>query len=278
MGTANLNVFVSYSHADRGWLKVLDPHLKPLAWDGRLDLWDDRRIKAGRLWREEIRAALERADVAILLLSPNYFASDFIASNELPPLLEAAHHRGLQILGLHIAHSFFDGDHVLSSYQTVNRPSEPLDSLRKPKRDVVLVGLARQVREFAQRPKKPPERSEGMSQRRRPDSRADTSGSSDQTYFPYLEQFTPNLRSASSESHLRIFDYSYAPIGRYNWRYEVKSSEALLSDWFHEEHGALVELQDEWGGLLGKRFIYGRANMDLSMYGAIPTSRECTRS
>jgi hypothetical protein len=44
-----LNVFVSYSHDDDPkWLKWIQKHLTPLARDGKLDLWDDTRIKSGQ--------------------------------------------------------------------------------------------------------------------------------------------------------------------------------------------------------------------------------------
>ena len=103
-----LNVFVSYSHDDEPkWLERIQKHLTPLAGDGKLDLWDDTRIKSGQRWREEIKAALARADVAVLLIIVNFCASDFIDKNELPPLLEAESERGLVILGVHINYSDF---------------------------------------------------------------------------------------------------------------------------------------------------------------------------
>ena len=149
-GDNKLNVFVSYSRVDKRWLERVQVHLKPLARDGRLELWDDTRIKAGHRWREEIKHALARADVAVLLISADFYASDFIAKNELPPLLEAEKsERGLVILGVHINYSHFVNDDILSDYQTVNTPNRPIEDLSsRGEQEKVFRDLACRVREL----------------------------------------------------------------------------------------------------------------------------------
>ncbi len=145
-----LNVFVSYSHMDKAWLERVQVHLTPLARGGKLELWDDTLIRTGQRWRDEINAALARADVAVLLISADFYASDFIAKDELPPLLEAAQgDRGLIILGVHINYSDFENDEVLSEYQTVNTPDQPIEDLgSRGQEEKVFRDLARQIREL----------------------------------------------------------------------------------------------------------------------------------
>ncbi|MGH6895935.1 MAG: SUMF1/EgtB/PvdO family nonheme iron enzyme [Geminicoccaceae bacterium] len=159
MGSDKLNVFVSYSHRDKAWLERVRVHLKPLARDGKLDLWDDTQIKTGEAWREKIKAALTRADVAVLLISADFLASDFIAKNELPPLLEAAQSaRRMVILGVHINYSDFQNDENLSKYQTVNKPDQPIKVLGSSARqDKVFLDLARRIRELVPAQNRAPE-------------------------------------------------------------------------------------------------------------------------
>ena len=75
-------IFVSYSRKDKKWLERLQVHLKPLESDGVVDLWDDTEIKAGADWEAEIERALVEAKAAILLISADFLASDFIRKRD----------------------------------------------------------------------------------------------------------------------------------------------------------------------------------------------------
>jgi hypothetical protein len=55
-GQARRAVFVCYSHRDADWLERLRIHLKPLEPEFMLRMWDDRSIRAGMKWRDEIRS------------------------------------------------------------------------------------------------------------------------------------------------------------------------------------------------------------------------------
>lgn len=148
--TARNLVFVSYSHADAKWLERLRVHLKPLEREGALALWDDTRIKPGTRWRDEIRNALEHARVAVLLISADFLASDFISTNELPPLLRAAEERGTLILSVIIKPCRFEQTEGLSRFQAMNSPAKPLVSVRSARREELFWNLSRVIEEALQ--------------------------------------------------------------------------------------------------------------------------------
>jgi len=137
-------VFVSYSHRDKKWLERLQVHLKPLVRAGDIDLWDDTRIQPGTDWKAEIDRALVSARVAVLLVSADFLASDFVQDQELPVLLEAAEQRGTRILPVIVSHSLFTNS-PLGRFQAVNAPDKPLEQLSKAGRDKALSDLARAI-------------------------------------------------------------------------------------------------------------------------------------
>src|SRR5262249_11114323 len=100
-------IFISYSHKDRRWLERLQVHLAPLTRSRDITIWSDEQIEPGENWGAKIDEAISKADVAILLVSPDYLASQWLTSRELPTLLKAAKERGLRILWLPIGPSLY---------------------------------------------------------------------------------------------------------------------------------------------------------------------------
>lgn len=117
-------VFVSYSHDDTEWkdrfLKVASPLTRYVG----VKLWSDQQIRAGEKWRDEINKALDQAVVAVLLVSINSLASEFIATVELPYILLAANERKLKILWVRLTPCLFS--------QTPLRTIQAAAGMRKP--------------------------------------------------------------------------------------------------------------------------------------------------
>lgn len=151
-GLGRTGVFISYSHEDQRWLGELQVHLKPLKRDQDIDVWDDTRLQSGSKWRDEIRAAIDRARAAVLLITPHFMASDFIAKSELPSILLAAEAEGVTVLPVILRPSRFDRDERLNRFQTVGSPSRPLGDMAPGKRDVVFNKLAQTIEDLLRRP------------------------------------------------------------------------------------------------------------------------------
>ncbi|MBF0424587.1 MAG: toll/interleukin-1 receptor domain-containing protein [Magnetococcales bacterium] len=88
-----IEVFISYAHEDKNFRKALNNQLMPLKRVGLVSVWHDRMIAAGTEWESQIDAALERCQIVLLLVSPNFFASDYCYGKEAKRALER-HHAG----------------------------------------------------------------------------------------------------------------------------------------------------------------------------------------
>jgi hypothetical protein len=141
---AQRKVFISYSHKNAEWLERLRVHLKPIEREGIIDLWDDTKIAAGVQWKEAIMDALETARVAVLLVSADFLASDFIAEHELPTLLSQAKASGTTIIPIILSPSLFTST-SLGMFQSINAPDHPISDMAFSKQEQVLVKVAQTI-------------------------------------------------------------------------------------------------------------------------------------
>lgn len=147
---AAAGAFISYSHEDRVWLLDLFKHLSPAVRRG-LELWYDGKSAAGAAWAEEIDRAIARCGAAVLLVSPNFIASEFIQSHELPAVLAAKADRGLGVLWMLISDCDYEAS--VGSIQALHDVKRPLDSLPKPRRNALLKQIGRQIEDQVGQPR-----------------------------------------------------------------------------------------------------------------------------
>ena len=123
-------MFISYSHVDRVWVERLRRMMAPMLRDSGqvLRLWDDNQIKPGAKWRDEIETALAQAEVALLLVSDHFLASEFVMGQEVPKLLAAAKAEGVPILWVCLSPCLVEHTPI-HEYQAVLPPDQHLAGL-----------------------------------------------------------------------------------------------------------------------------------------------------
>lgn len=125
-------VFVSYSHKHPVWRERLEVFLKPWVRNGQLVVWADPYIKVGDRWLREIRAALQRTRVGVVLVSQDLLASDFIVEEELPLLLEAARDGAVTLICVPVSATTLQAplpEARLLEFQWPRPPDQPLNLL-----------------------------------------------------------------------------------------------------------------------------------------------------
>ncbi|HEX5718188.1 MAG TPA: TIR domain-containing protein, partial [Thermoanaerobaculia bacterium] len=146
-------VFLSYSHQDEDWKNRVVGHLNVLEAD--LDIWDDRRIAKGDAWLPEIQGAMDRAAVAVLLISKDFLNSKFIKGTEVPHLLKRRRDGGLRVIPLFVRPCAWQAVEWLAEIQGGPKDAKTLSDHRKPQADKILADLALEIRDRLRGPLTP---------------------------------------------------------------------------------------------------------------------------
>lgn len=147
-----VKVFVSYSHklradwveAEYGLISILEKEL-----DSDVEIWTDCYFaeRGGAEYRAEIKRQIKQADIAVLLLSPEFFQSKFIMMEEFPDIKEEylarelrARNKGkkecaqrkLQIIPINVSDPFKDTyNWIVEKFQTLPNDQEYLADYKK---------------------------------------------------------------------------------------------------------------------------------------------------
>jgi len=138
-------VFISYSHRDDEWRRLLRTHLHPYVTAGSVEVWDDTAIEAGEDWKSAIDQAIQNAAVALFLVSPNLLASPFVLREEIAPLLAKARAREVKILWLPVVASSYE-ETEFRALQAAMNPARPLDQLSAPQQHHALVDVCKIIK------------------------------------------------------------------------------------------------------------------------------------
>lgn len=148
MANDSVSLFISYSHQDEHWRERLAAHLAVMRREKLIDEWHDRKIIPGAEWNETIRSELNDADIILLLLSPDFLASDYCNDHEIPAAM-ALHEAGSAVvIPVHLRPCDWTSTPV-AKLQGFPADARPVDSFAS--QDEALLSVAKGVRTVANR-------------------------------------------------------------------------------------------------------------------------------
>lgn len=99
-----LKGFCAYAREDaRLCQRLVGTYLKGLNRRGLVEIWHDGEIAPGRAWDADIRAAIEIADVVLLLVSQDFMASDYITDVEVPRVMQRHRKGRCLVVPIHVS-------------------------------------------------------------------------------------------------------------------------------------------------------------------------------
>lgn len=105
---APVKLYISYAKDNqRQWLLPVRQHLLGLQRVGLIEIWEDSRLDAGGGWDEQIAAALEGADIIVLLVSSAYTASEY-CYREMTRALERRKEGSAEVLWIYADHCDYE--------------------------------------------------------------------------------------------------------------------------------------------------------------------------
>jgi hypothetical protein len=137
------SVFFSYSHADEALRDQLEKQLAILRRQGVIETWHDRRIGAGDEWAAAINRHSDNDDIILLLVSPDFLASDYCYEREMVRAMER-HEAGQAVVIPVILRPCDWHGAPFGKLQAVPKDGKPVTLM--PDRDAALLEVAQAVR------------------------------------------------------------------------------------------------------------------------------------
>ncbi|WP_437968159.1 toll/interleukin-1 receptor domain-containing protein [Sorangium sp. So ce260] len=140
-----LRLLICFSPEDRELKDQLARHLQVLARFARIELWSAEQIRAGAETHREVEQAIDRADVALLLLSSEFLASDTLLNVELPQLQQRHSSGRLRVIPVLLRSCLWDLHPWLKKLHPLPKGGKPIGSFSGEERDAALTEVAREI-------------------------------------------------------------------------------------------------------------------------------------
>ena len=137
-------LFYSYAHKDEKLRNELEKHLFHLKRLGLIAEWYDRDISAGTEWEYEINAHLNSASIILLLISPDFIASEYCYSIEMTKAMERHEAGEARVIPIILRPSDWKSS-PFSKLQVLPTNGRPV--IKWQSRDEALLDVAKGIRE-----------------------------------------------------------------------------------------------------------------------------------
>ena len=140
-------IFISYSKDDLKWRKQIQKHLGVLEYSAGAEIWADDRIDEGDSWYEEIRSAIGRSAVGIMLLTPSFLGTGFIQKEEIPELIRRRVDVGMLLIPILVEDCAWDTQRWLNQKHIQMTPPKgaPLETLKGKEQTHLLARLTEKI-------------------------------------------------------------------------------------------------------------------------------------
>jgi hypothetical protein len=140
-----LEVFYSYSHKDENLRSKLETHLALLRRQGLIESWTDRCIRPGDEWRNQIDEHVRSAHVILLLISPDFLASDYCFDIEMKIAIERHENKEAIVIPILMRAADWSGA-PFAKLQALPRNAKAVTSWSN--RDEAFTAIAKELREL----------------------------------------------------------------------------------------------------------------------------------
>ena len=93
-----IEVFYAYAPEDLTWVQELEKHLSLLQRQGIISTWHPRLIAAGEDWQHVTDAHFHKASIILLLISPDFLASNYCYGKEMKEALKREREKGVCVI------------------------------------------------------------------------------------------------------------------------------------------------------------------------------------
>ncbi|MBK8565856.1 MAG: TIR domain-containing protein [Saprospiraceae bacterium] len=136
-------IFISYSHKNEKFKDEFRTMIRPLERNG-WKVWDDRYILPGDDWNDEILRHLSEANVIVLMLTADFFKSNFIYDIEFSRAIQRHESGDALMIGIVVDDCMYE-ETPLRKIQVLPKDAQPV--VRHPHRSKVWKAVANKIKE-----------------------------------------------------------------------------------------------------------------------------------